>query len=138
MRGGSPLILHHNLASLPHPRRCDALFRIVLNLIAYLSYRKLPSESAVLLLLYPSHFLNDVFTRPAFGLDLMIAAAIKRNLWEVAKPRQQEKPRGQLDPRRRKPFQASHLLRPIVLAPARSCSLDAPLLLPLKRPCLLS
>jgi len=69
MRDGSPLILHYTLASLPHPRRCDAVFRIVPDSVAYLGYYKLPSKSAFLLLVYPSHLLNDVYTRPAFEWD---------------------------------------------------------------------
>jgi len=69
MRDGSPLTLHYNLASLPHPRRCDAVFRIVPDSIAYLGYCELPSKSAFLLLVHLSHLLNDVHTRPAFEMD---------------------------------------------------------------------
>ena len=69
IRDGSPLTLHCTLASLPHPQRCDAVFGIVADSIAYLGYCELPSKSAFLLLMHHSHFSNDVHTRPAFGLD---------------------------------------------------------------------
>ncbi len=55
--------------SLPHPWRCDAVFRLVPDSIAYLGYCELPSKSAFLLLVHSSHLFNDVHTRPAFELD---------------------------------------------------------------------
>lgn len=55
MRDGSPLTLQHIVASLPYPQRCDAVFRIVPDSTAYLGYCELPSKSAFLLLVHPSH-----------------------------------------------------------------------------------
>lgn len=54
---------------LPHPWRCDAVFRLVPDSIAYLGSYELPLKLAFLLLVYPSYLFNDVHTWPAFEQD---------------------------------------------------------------------
>ena len=83
MRDGSPLVLHYTLAFLlyldavtlgsetfPTPSLTSTIVDCL-------------ESSAFLLPLYPSHVLSNVYSRLAFELDFMIAAAVERILLEV-------------------------------------------------------